>query len=160
MKKVLSIFISSIILISSIGIIANADANNLVLVNEETQYLGQGYFATVSIYENFVPILYTTAYTKSGSKVYTMRNKNGDVLWTFTLNGSFKVDSGKSSTCTSSNYSKKIINDSWSLKSASTSKTSNKAIGDATFQSKVLFIVTDEKSCHLGLICDKNGNLS
>ena len=72
MKKVLSIFISSIILISSIGIIANADANNLVLVNEETQYLGQGYFATVSIYENFVPILYTTAYTKSGSKVYTM----------------------------------------------------------------------------------------
>lgn len=34
------------------------------------------------------------------------------------------------------------------------------SIGDGTFEHKVLFIVTETKSCHVVLTCDVNGNLS
>ena len=99
------------------------------------------------------------AYAKSGTKTYRMRNKDGEILWKFIVSGTFTVNPGVSATCTKTSYSKSDLASGWDLKSGSSYASGNQAIGDGTFQHKTLFIVTDTKSCHVVLSCDKNGNL-
>lgn len=159
MKKILPVLLS-ILLLGVTGITAGAKAAEQVLVRETMEYFEDGSYATISVYEENALMAYADTYTKSGSKTYTLRDKNGAVQWTFTLKGTFQVNTGVSSTCTAASYTHTIKDSSWSLKSASATKSGNKAIGDATFQSKVLFIVTNTKSCHLELSCDKYGTLS
>ena len=101
-----------------------------------------------------------TTYTKTGSKYYILRNKNGAELWRFTVHGTFSVNSGVSSTCTGVSHSISITEDAWQNESASTSRSGNQAIGDATFIKKLLFITVETKGCHVVLTCDSNGNLS
>lgn len=159
MRRILSVILSAVALMT-VTFTANADSEIAVPISEETVYFSDGSFATVALYESNTAAVYSDTYTKSGSKVYAMKDKDGNVLWKFTLKGSFKVNSGVSAVCTSATYSSKIENGNWSLKTATASKTSNKAVGDATYQLKVLLIIKSEKSCHLELKCDKNGVIS
>ena len=165
MKKVISIMVAIVVLSSICSLYTAAtpsiDKANERIISETVEYYPDGSSAVITVAERIYEIgERATSYTKTGSKTYTARNSSGDVLWKFTVHGTFSVNSGVSATCTSTSYSTSNIASGWSLKSGSSYASSNKAIGDGTFEHKVLFIVTETKSCHVVLTCDANGNLS
>ncbi len=166
MKKILTALLSIMIITNTLLLPANAAmpdpvADDFEIVSENTEYFSDGTSVTITVSQlkNSTATRGTT-YTKSGTKSYTLRNESGAILWVFTLKGTFKVNSGVSATCTSTSYSTSNLASGWELDSASTYASGNKAIGDATFKHKTLFITTDTKSCHVVLTCDANGNLS
>lgn len=160
MKKILSVILTVVLLVMTFSIVA-VSAENEVVVSRETIYNSDGSYTEIVITErvsNIMPRAET--YTKSGSKRYNYRNSNGSILWTFTLNGTFTVRAGVSATCTNASYSTSNIASGWSLDSASTGKSANKAIGNATFKYKVLLVTTKTENISVTLSCDGNGNLS
>lgn len=166
MKKFASIILAIIILVSLFSFITSAtgisDAtitNNVI--SETVEYYPDGSSVVITVAESVNKnSVRANTYSKSGTKTYTALNSSGDVLWKFIVKGTFSVNSGVSATCTSASYSTASLASGWSLKSGSSYASGNKAIGDGTFQHKILFIVTDTKSCHIVLNCDANGNLS
>ena len=166
MKKIFSMVLAIVILSSFCSISINAaapsiDKSNERIISETVKYYADGSSVVITVAERVTKVAdRATAYSKSGSKTYTMCNSGGDVLWKFTVHGTFSVNAGVSATCTNTSYSTSNIASGWSLKSGSSYASSNKAIGDGTFEHKVLFIVTETKSCHVVLTCDVNGNLS
>ena len=136
------------------------NSNDGIIVSETVEYLpdGSSYVTTVIDETPITP--YATTFTKTGSKVYSARNSDGVIMWQFTVKGTFSVNSGVSATCTASSHSINIVEDAWQNKSASTSRSGNKAIGKATFIKKLLFVTVDTKDIQVTLTCDSNGNLS
>lgn len=135
-------------------------SENGTVVSETVEYFSDGSSCVTTVIDETPITPYATTFTKTGSKVYTLRNKNGDILWKFTVKGTFSVNSGVSATCTASSYSINIVDTAWENESASASRSGNKAIGKATFVRKVLFVTIESKSCTVTLTCDSNGNLS
>ena len=166
MKRIICIALMIFVLSSLCSIPINADVSsvdksNERIISETVEYYADGSSAVITIAEKVTKVSdRATAYSKSGSKTYTMCNSSGNVLWKFTVHGTFSVNTGVSATCTNTSYSTSNIASGWSLKSGSSYASGNKAIGDGTFEHKVLFIVTETKSCHVVLTCDVNGNLS
>ena len=125
MKKLSALIISALLFTGMLGLntgAAAAEQKNQTLVSQTTEYFEDGSSVIISVYEDDMPATRAGTFTKSGSKTYTMKNNSGKKLWSFTLNGSFSVNSGVSSSCTSSSYSSKIEDDAWSLKTASAVK--------------------------------------
>ena len=153
--------IANTLLLPSNAASTNTLTDNFEVVSENIEYFPDGTSVTITVMEekNSFPTR-ATSYTKSGAKNYTAKDSNGNIQWKFTVKGTFTVNTGVSATCTSTSYSTSNLASGWELDSASTYASSNKAIGDATFKHKTLFITTDTKSCHVVLTCDANGNLS
>ncbi len=166
MKKAISVFLTLIMIcVATFSVKAQTEIKsrdlNETIVSTVIQDLGDGYVLEVVVAEQVNSVMpLSDTYTKTGSKTYTLKNDNGDQLVWFKLYGQFDITTGISSVCTSSWYSHGIVNDNWSLDSASTSKTANKAKGQAKFVRKVLFITAETRECSLILTCDTNGNLS
>ena len=168
MKKIFPIVISLLLIITSFSIITNAQSIEDINFNEQIVSknieIFDEYYVLVTVKEEFTSLnmqsVQSNSYTKTGSKEYKAYNKDGEVIWKFTIMGNFTVVSGISATCTKATYYSSIVGNGWSLKSGNAYKSSNQAIGDATFQHKTLFIVTDTKNCHVVLSCDSNGNFS
>lgn len=168
MMKKFVVFLMSLVMFTTISstsrITAHAAAieasTSEIIVSETTEYYDDGTYATVIVSEETSPTTRATAYTKTGNKAYVLYNKNREELWRFTVHGTFSVNSGVSSTCTAVSHSISITENAWQNESASTSRSGNQAIGDATFIKKLLFITVETKGCHVVLTCDKNGNLS
>lgn len=135
-------------------------SKSAVVIDETIEYFPNGDYIVSTLVDETPTVLRAAAYNKTGSKIYTLYNKNGNVLWQFTLKGTFSVNPGVSATCTATSYSINIVDTAWQNDTASTSRSGNQAIGDATFIRKVLLIKVETKSCHTVLTCDKNGNLS
>ncbi len=96
----------------------------------------------------------------TGSKTYSLRNEDGDVLWTFTIHGTFLVNVGVSAACSSAYYTYEIVDDDWSFVSGTASRNGNQAVGHGEFNRKFLFIVVETKTCDVTLTCSINGALS
>ena len=164
MKKLLANLIVVILMVVSVlplGVQA-ADVKSGVnekIVSQTVEYFEDGSYATVTVTEEVINTRSST-FTKTGQKSYTFKNGNGQELWKFTVKGTFSVEQGISATCTSSKYAYSITDDVWELETASATRSSNKALGSATFVKKVLFITADTRACSVTLTCDKNGNLS
>ncbi len=161
MKKMFAIFLCAVVFLSLMGIPATAASCDMYqqVVSEKIEWLDDGSCFVITVTQTASPAVKGGTYTKSGSKTYTYK-EDGNVKWKFTVHGTFSVNSGVSATCTAASYSVSDLASGWSLKTASTSRSGNTAVGDATFQYKVLLIVTKTKSCHVVLTCDSNGNLS
>ena len=165
MKKLISIALVLTLTLCTFSFCVSATSEDTFdrekVIRRTVEYFSDGtVMETVITEEASVNTARATQYTKSGTKSNTLKNADGDVLWSFTLRGQFDVVEGVSSVCTLAKHSYNIYDNSWSLDSASTSKSANKAIGNATFKKKVLFVTTDTKSFTLTLTCDKYGNLS
>lgn len=130
-----------------------------ILVSETVEQLGDGLYLTISVYE-FQTNTRSSSSQKSGSKVYIARDSNGNVLWKYTLRGTFTVIQGESAVCTTAVGNHEICNSNWHFNGASAYISGNQAIADAEFYKKILGIKVETKSCHLVLTCDINGNLS
>ncbi len=164
MKKLGLIFLSTVLLLSFCALPFGANAqvamSNEQIISETVEMLEDGYYIKTIVAEEIMTMAPRATTTKSGSKARVFYNSNDEEVARFTLKGTFSVNTGVSATCTASSYSTSISNNSWSVKSASATKSGNHAIGDVTFVKKVLFITTDTQEAHVVLTCDKNGNLS
>lgn len=165
MKKTISVISILVLLLCMFAITSNAQTvdslSSANVVSRTIEYLPDGSkIETVLVEEEHNVSARATEYTKSGTKTRTYTDSNGNVLWWFKLRGQYDVVEGVSSVCTVASYSHSISDSSWSLDSASTSKSGNKAMASATFKKKILFVTTDTYEFDLTLTCDKNGNLS
>lgn len=162
MKRLLALIGCVAVALSCFGFLIPASATEVdlpveeILVSESVDYLEDGRIITTSIYE--IPVATrATVYNKSGSKVRTVANADGETLYTFTVKGTFTVREGSSAVCISSSYSTNIVNDAWYCYSASASKSANKAIADGVFKKKLLGITVETDTRQVVLTCDIDG---
>lgn len=166
MKKFLAFFMTTIIAITMTTSLFTVQADESdgqvqgTIVSETIEYLPDGSSVLITVIDETPIVPYASTFTKSGSKVYSGLNSDGVVMWQFTVNGTFTVNSGINAVCTAASHTVNILENAWQNKSASSYRSENKAIGDATFIKKILFITVETKSCHVVLTCDSNGNLS
>lgn len=162
MKRFISLLCCVLVVLSSFGLWIPADAAEVdstaeeILVSESVEYLEDGRIITTSVYEAPV-VTRATVYNKSGRKVLTESNADGETLYTFTVSGIFTVREGSSAVCISSSYSTNIVNDAWYCYSASASKSANKAIADGVFKKKLLGITVETDTRQVVLTCDIDG---
>ena len=133
--------------------------NSEQVISEAIEYFEDGSSIVITVIEES-PIIRGTSYNKSGSKRCIMKNNSGNEICSFTIHGTFSVNSGSSVTCTATSCSFSITDDAWENDSTSSYCSGNQAIGDATFIRKLLSITIDSKNCHVVLSCDNEGNLS
>lgn len=166
MKKIFSLFIAILMFMTTsltLPVSAFSEQSSKIqghIISENTEYFPDGSYATIVITEDSPNLTKASVYTKKGTKYFTLHNSNGDELWRFTVNGTFTVNPGMSSTCTSSTYNIGITENAWQNKSAYAYRSKNQAVGDATFIKKLLLVTVETKSCHVVLTCDENGKLS
>lgn len=163
MKKILSIVLTSVLLLSlfTVNISASSNIYNEIIVNETTEYFEDGSSITTTISKqisNVIPL--ASSYNLTGSKTKTVKNADGDVLFKFKLTATFSVNEGVSATCTAVSCSASDLASGWSLDSYTTSKSGNKATATGHFVHKVLFITNVTQDVVNTLSCDANGNLS
>lgn len=169
MKKLIkkSIAIITLIVFCAIPTVHAEKIDNVSLgqelINEEI-IEKDGLYITISTFEdkkatnNVSP--FSNTYEKSGKKTYTAKNADKETLFSFTIHGTFSVNSGVSASCTKSSYSHSITNNAWELKTATAKRSGNKAIGDGEFVKKLLFVTVETFNANVVLTCDSNGNLS
>lgn len=165
MKKLLSIALTTIILVSLFSFSASATtygglAENEIIVSEITEYFEDGSSITTTITQVANQNQTRATKTISGSKTATLKNADGDVLFKFKINGTFSVNVGVSATCTAVSCSASDFSAGWSLDSSSTSKSGNTAQATGIFKKKTLLITTQTREVNITLSCDANGVLS
>lgn len=167
MKKITVFFLTALVFCSMVCFPVSAESNvETKILSTSIETFEDGSYIVTTLCEevessisNSLSPCASTYSTKSGSKTETGYSSDGDVLWTFTLRGSFTYGSGTSS-CTAATYSYTTPGSGWSLDSASTSKSGNTAYGTGEFVKKVLFITTDSRTSSLSISCSSTGTLS
>lgn len=162
MKKALfcmtSLFAVFCLLIQPVFIASAQEAKDtMVVVSRTVEYLDDGSRIITTVMQT--PPDRAMNSTISGQKEFTFESIFG-VQFTFTLCGTFTYGSGSNAVCTSARYEYVIQNSTWSLESASASKSQNTAFGTATFVHKILGITIETKSTSLQLTCSNSGTLS
>ena len=97
--------------------------------------------------------------TKTGKRIYTYRNSDGDEQWKAVLTGTYTY-TGSTSSCISSTCDVTITNTNWYIIFKTTGKSGNTATANLTMGRKLLGIKVDEELLNMKLTCDANGNLS
>lgn len=158
MKKVVCLIIALLMLsTTTILPISSLNTQNEFLLLS-TSYNDDGsYFVTTL--ENITTSRSTTQ-TITGRKNIHLYNSSDELVWTYTIIGTFSLVKGVSVQCTNSTYSSVIYDDAWSLTSHNNYCSGNIAYGTATYKKKVLFITTNTYDINAELGCDINGNLS
>lgn len=166
MKRLLLIILATVFLTSLFSLNISAEsfdksAEKEIIISESTEYLEDGSSITTTITQqinNGISPMATK--TVSGSKIKTIKNADGDVLYKFKINGTFNVNVGVSATCTAVSCSASDLAIGWSLDSSTTSKSGNIAKATGIFKYKVLLITTQTVEIPVSLSCDANGVLS
>ena len=128
---------------------------------KDITYVADGSYMITAVTEQAVASsVRSTTYTKIGTAVTNYYNKDNELIFQHTLQGTFSVVEGVSATCTDVTYSYNIYDSSWKLDSASTWKDANIAYGSATFKDKVLFVTVNTVELSPRIVCDIYGNIS
>lgn len=127
MKKILSIFFATLVLCSIFAISAHAEG----LENVTIEYLDNGdYIITYFDDENIYPDDGSkTTVTKTKTSKY--KNSAGETMWYIKVQGTFTYNGG-SCTCTKAAHQAGAPGSTWSIVSASHSKSGNHATATAT----------------------------
>ena len=162
MKKLIAIILAVVLLCTPVFVCAiQENSSESIIVSITTEYLSDGSYIEIVLTQDITDVqTYGASQTISGNKSMTHKNSNGEVLWKFTLKGTFIYNPGSYANCVDSSYTTSNIASGWSLDSASTRESSNKAIADFVFIHKILFVTTDEIAESLTLTCSADGKLS
>lgn len=117
-------------------------------------YFEDGSYLTVELTEQRTPLTRTT-YSVTGSKTGYYNNSSGELMWTFTVRGTFSYN-GTTSSATSASYSYTIEDSTWKFISGSAYCSGNQAIAEGHFRCALIL----NRYTTLTLTCDANGNLS
>ena len=136
----------------------NESSEELVLVSETVEYLEDGSSIVTTVYEAVVTTR-SNLYTKTGTKERVYTDADGNIVWSLTVHGEFRVIEGASVTCTSASCSSTIYNDNWSCTRKSASPSGNQAVANGVFEKTLLGIVISTENVNVTLSCDPYGNL-
>lgn len=100
-----------------------------------------------------------TRSTVSKSKSYTAYSSADEAQWRATIIGIFTYD-GRTASCTSSNCSVTIYNDSWYTISKTAWTDENYAKATVEMGKKVAGVTVQRQTCNLSLLCDRYGNIT
>lgn len=135
----------------------NASANETVI---DVEYLDNGDYIVTTIDNNLpepdVNTPNATTVTKTKTKNYY--NSAGNVMWYIKVQGTFTYN-GTSSKCTSAAHKAAALGTSWSIKSASSSKSGNTATAKAVAVHKTSN-GNKEYSASVTIKCSKTGVIS
>ena len=130
-KRYCSIVCLMLFLLLSCFCVAPAFAVDLPETTTEVIRYEDGSYLTIelAVYDSIVARVTGTV---SGRKVTSYRNSDNELLWDFTVHGTFKYD-GTTATATDASYSYNIYNSAWKLKSAEAYCSGNQAIAEGKF---------------------------
>lgn len=161
MKKILSIVLTIVILLSLFTVTASANSNAEIIVSQTTEYFEDGSCVTTTITKQVSAIMpLGSTYNLTGSKTKTVKNADGDVLFKFKITATFSVNEGVSATCTAVSCSASDLASGWSLYTSGTTKSGNKATATGVFKHKILGITDTTKEVTNTLTCSATGELS
>lgn len=123
-------------------------------------YFDDGSILTISSIQETENAATPYATTQTKSRIATYTDKSGDLMWRYTLYGTFSYEYGVSSTCTNASYTKEIFSDKWSFSDGAAIKSGNTAIGNGVFSYKLLFATLKTYTIDISLTCDKYGNVT
>ena len=164
MKRCISLICSILLFFGCFVIVPRVNAaqyersGELILVSETVEYLEDGSSIITSVYEEVVQTR-SNLYTKAGSKIDRYVNTDGEVVWSLTVHGEFRVIEGASVTCTSASCSTAIYNDAWRCTRKSAAPSGSQAVANGVFEKTLLGIVISTKNVNVTLSCDPYGNL-
>lgn len=166
MRKVSLLFLFIVLSLTIINykpLIVKADKinNDYILISTDKIDLADGTYIIFTTYEAVNNTsTRSNVFTKKGQKVATNYNSDNELLWTYTLNATYKVTYGISTYYTSANYATDIKNSNWKFSDGDAYFSANTAYGVGVFKYKLLLITADTVDINLSLTCDVNGNLS
>lgn len=165
MKRIISIFICLIVSISTLSTTSMAATTDdlpitqdEIIISETIEKLDDDNYLVITVSQTLNKT--RAANTVSGTKTYSGRNGDGEILWQFKVHGTFSVNPGVSSVCTDVSHSYNLPSSNWNYVSGNSYKSGNKAIGHGKFNRKILLIVVETRECDVTLSCDVNGKLS
>lgn len=158
MKKLFVMLLTSFMLVSFIAPVS-ATEHERKIISKEVEVFEDGSYFECIIYEDVYANTRSIPTTKTGSKVGTFTNANGEALWSVTVTGTFLYD-GYTVTCTSSSVSTAVYSSAWKIYSQSSNKTSNTAMATAVAKRYYLGTVVETKEKTVSLTCSRTGTLS
>lgn len=133
-------------------------AGEQILVSEIVEYYKDGSILVTSVYELTVPAR-SSLYNKAGRKTYEYRDVDGNILWTFAVQGEFRIIEGASVSCVSASCSSQVLHENWSCTRKSASPSGSQAVANGVFEMTVLGIAISTQEVSVTLSCDHYGNL-
>lgn len=164
MKRVLSLAIIVILLMSILSVSTFAASGSSIEspidldTVENIEYFADGSYLITTI-ETVNSISPMSSSTRSSSKSYYYYNSKDVQQWVVTIIGTFSYN-GSSATCTSSSTSYTVYNSRWKVKSATATKSGNKAIGNFTVKYYFTGIPINTIERTVTLSCSATGVLS
>ena len=164
MKRSISFICCIMLVLSCISFAPRANAseaeqsNAQVLINQTVEHLEDGSMIITSVYEDVVSSR-SNLYNKSGHKERAYRDAKGNILWTLTVYGEFRIIEGASVTCISAACSSEIYDPNWSCTRKSAAPSGNQAVANGVFEMIVLGIAISRQEVNVTLSCDPYGNL-
>lgn len=163
MKRILTLILAVIMLSTMFIFSANAADNNDFVIggtNVEIEYLEDGYYTITYIENNsiIVPDASTQATTVTKTKTKNFYNSANEVMWCIKVQGTFTYD-GSTSKCTSVAHRATSYASTWSIVSASSSKSGNTATAKATAR-HTSAVGYDDYTRSVSLTCSKTGVFS
>lgn len=151
MKRIASVFLALILVLSCVSFSVMADTN------ENVVYLDDGYYIVYTVVENRDMQLNSSdaTRTKTGSAIGRLYDRNDKLMASATVRGTFKYD-GTSAEAVSSSYDYDIYASGWSLESGTSYCEGDTAFADVTFAK---FLARDMRLI-VTLTCSPTGVLS
>lgn len=142
----------AVVLLSLCAVPALAAENAETTVN--VIYYEDGSYMIVELTVG-MPLSMRATNTISASRSAGYYSADDELLWDFTVHGTFKYD-GTTATATDASYSYNIYNSAWELKSAEAYCSGNQAIAEGKFNGGFLL----NRSTSITLTCSPDGVLS
>ena len=128
MKKLISVIVSFVFVFCTLFVLnptayAYSDTSNDVVQTSVIEYLDNGDHIETIISSPVIKYKFNRASStyKSGSKTKNYKNRNGEIMWSVTVYGTFSYN-GRTSTCTSASKSTTAPGSLWSIINSSVSK--------------------------------------
>ncbi len=130
-------------------------ASDVSEITTEVVYYEDGSYSVVSLEVLNAAFAGRSANTRVATKTDRYYNSDNELLWDFTLHGTFTYD-GTTATAISASYSYNIYDSAWTLKSADAYCSGNQAIAEGKFNGGFLL----NRSTSITLTCSPTGTLS
>ena len=160
MKKLISVIVSFVFVFCTLFVLnptayAYSDTSNDVVQTSVIEYLDNGDHIETIISSPVIKYKFNRASStyKSGSKTKNYKNRNGEIMWSVTVYGTFSYN-GRTSTCTSASKSTTAPGSLWSIINSSVSNSGNTATARA-----VARYTSKDYSMSVSLSCSANGSL-
>lgn len=138
---------------TSLNIIHTEDGSTIIHNGDGSSFIISAPYGTEPLETH------TTVRTVTKHKDVTYTNADGDLVWKYTLTGTFSYD-GSFSACTKASYTQSIYDNDWTFSNGTATKSGNVATGNGKFSKNFLFVTIKAYNIDIHLTCDIYGNVT